>query len=101
MSSGAKKRVGSFIGTGAAKKINLDFTPSYVKVSNIESLSSCEKYAESELAGKEGGIKEVTAGTKSNLNAAQGITLKNFGFEIGTDASCNESGKHHCYIAHE
>lgn len=102
MGSGSKKKVGSFLGTGAAKTISLNFTPSYVKVSNLESLSDAEKFAEGDYAAAaEGGHKRITAGDKSALTAAQGIVLGDFGFTVGTDASCNELDKHLCYLAIE
>lgn len=101
MSSGSLRKVGSFIGTGAAKVIELNFTPSYIRINNLETKLACEKFAESELSGKEGGLKEATDGVKTNLSAAQGITLGDFKFTVGTDSSCNESGKHHSFLAIE
>jgi hypothetical protein len=101
MSSGSHKKVGSFIGTGADKVIALDFTPRYVRLVNLTDLASAEKFADSDLAGKEGGVKRILAGDMSALTAAQGITLNKFGFTVGTDAVCNGSGDLISYVCEE
>jgi hypothetical protein len=99
MSSGCHKKVGTFIGTGAAKVIALDFTPRYVRLLNLTDLASAEKYADSDVATKEGGVKRITAGDMSALTAAQGIVLGDHEFTVGTDAVCNGSGDHISYFA--
>jgi len=101
MASGSHKKVGSFIGTGAAKEIPLDFTPRYVRLLNLTDLASAEKYAESDLATKEGGVKRITAGDMAALTAAEGVTLGERKFTVGTDAVCNGSGKHISFVAEE
>jgi len=101
MSSGSHKKVGSFIGTGAALTIALDFTPRYVRLLNLTDLASAEKFADSDLTGKEGGVKRILAGDMSALTAVQGITLGKRSFTVGTDAVCNGTGDHVSYVCEE
>jgi len=101
MSSGSHKKVGSFIGTGAAKDIALDFTPRYVRLFNVTELSVAEKFADSDVAGKEGGAKQLATGVISGLTAAQGITLDKRKFTVGTDANVNGLGDLIAYICEE
>jgi hypothetical protein len=98
MSSGDLKKVGSFIGTGAAKEIELDFTPTYVKVVNMTTGLSAEKFAEAEISTKEGGL-EHDHDTLTFLTAAQGITLGERKFTVGTAASVNGSTNHLVFLA--
>lgn len=101
MASGVLKKTGSFVGTGAAKEISLDFTPRHVKTLNVDTMLECEAFEEGVITGAEGGIKTAANGDKSKLNAAAGITLGTRKFTVGTDASVNESGKRICYLAIE
>lgn len=101
MASGSHKKVGSFIGTGVAKDIPLDFTPRYVKVVNLTDMSSAEKFAESDVATKEGGLSTSALGAVAALTAAQGITLGERKFTVGTDNACNGATDHLCYVAEE
>jgi len=102
MASGAHKKVGSFIGTGAAKEIDLDFTPRYVKVVNMTTRDSAEKFAEAEVSGSEGGIKRpVGGGAVTALAAAAGITLGERKFTVGTDAAVNGADNHMVFVAEE
>lgn len=101
MSSGSHKKVGSFIGTGASKEIALDFTPRYVRLLNLTELSTAEKFADSDLSGKEGGVKQLATGVISALTAAQGITLDKRKFVVGTDANVNGVGDLISYICEE
>jgi hypothetical protein len=102
MASGQLKKVGSFIGTGAAKDIELDFTPRYVKIVNMTTRDSAEKFAEADVSGSEGGIKRpVAGGAVAALNAAAGITLGVRKFSVGTDAAVNGNGNHMSFLAIE
>lgn len=101
MASGCHKKVGSFIGTGAAKDIELDFTPRYVRLVNLTDLESAEKFADSDVATKEGGVKRVIAGTMSALTAAQGVTLGTRKFTVGTDNAVNGANDHISFVAEE
>lgn len=101
MGSGEKRKIGSFTGTGASKKISLAFQPRYVKVVNHTTLASAEKYSECEIAGAEGGIKTAIDGALSKLTAAQGIKFGEFEFEVGTDDAVNKAGDHIAFLAIE
>ncbi len=102
MASGVLKKVGSFLGTGASKEIALDFTPTYVKIVNMTTRDSAEKFAEAEIALSEGGIKRpVAGGAVVALTAAQGVILGERKFTVGTDAAVNGSTNHLSYLALE
>jgi len=101
MASGSHKKVGSFIGTGVAKDISLDFTPRYVRIVNMTDLESAEKFAESDIATKEGGVSVDVAGAMTALTASAGISLGERKFTVGTDNSCNGATDHLCYVAEE
>lgn len=101
MASGTHKKVGTFIGTGVAKEISLDFTPRWVRLVNLTDLESAEKYADSDVATKEGGVSIDATGAMTALTAAQGITLGERKFTVGTDNSVNGAADHISYIAEE
>ena len=102
MASGEKKKQGSFIGTGAAKEIALDFTPRYVKVFNTETFDCAEQFEEmDQAAAKAGGIYRGQAGAAGGLTAVQGITLGERKFTVGTADSVNKSGSHMVWLAIE
>lgn len=102
MGSGVLKKTGRFQGTGAAKWIALDFHPKHVKVVNLTTPSSVETFE-----SVDGGLREVTAGTKSVLAAAAGIKLGDstnadaMGFFVGTDDACNKAGDDLVFVATE
>lgn len=102
MSSGVlKMKAGTFIGTGAAQDIKLNFNPTFVHIINTDDLSECMNHINNDVSTKEGGFKRVAAGTRTALAAAAGITLGDNKFSVGTDASCNASGKKMLYVAYE
>ena len=101
MGSGRMRKSGSFSGTGSSQSISLDFKPTYVKVVNMSTLASAEKFADSDISGAEGGVKTAIDGALSVLAAAQGITFGSFGFEVGTDDAVNKSGDHIAFLALE
>jgi len=101
MGSGAHKKSGSFIGTGASKDIELDFSPKHVKVVNLTDLEWSEQFYEGGITGKEGGISCDVAGALTGLNAAEGIVLGERKFTVGTDNSANGTDDHMVFIAQE
>lgn len=102
MSSGELKKVGSFVGTGASKEIVLDFNPKYVKIVNMTTRDSAEKFAYAEDALSAGGVKRpVAGGAVVALTALTGIVLGERKFTVGTDASVNGSGNQLSFLAIE
>ena len=102
MSSGHGKVSGSFEGSGAAKEINLNFTPRFVKVINMTDLEYGMKSDEmGSLSGKEEGVSVDADGTMTGLATNAGIVLDSNKFIVGTDNSVNGSGDHMAWFAHE
>ena len=94
MSSGVlKTKVGSFMGTGAAQDIALDFNPRYVRTWNGDTMEAVEQHAENAVTGKEGGYKSGADGVRAGLAAGAGIVLGTRKFTVGTDAGCNKASK--------
>ena len=99
--SGRLKQTGSFIGTGAALEIALPFNPRYVEVVNLTTLTKGFNHEHNDVALKEGGVKTIIDGTMSAMTAAEGITLGDRKFTVGTAAQVNGSGDTHVFLAIE
>lgn len=102
MASGANRNfIGFYRGTGSGglKVEAAGFEPRYIKVTNLSDGSSVEYWAPMEDIGSaSAGGKKVTAlGAASFLTAAAGLTVTSGGFEVGTDAACNDSGVQYAY----
>ena len=99
MSSGVSKtRVGSFYGTGAIVEVRgVEFRPRKVQLINIDGLVTGE-WVEGMADGSV--AKRVTAGTMT-VPAANGITPRSDGFDVGVDADLNASGELVRWVAHE
>jgi len=100
MASGAAKVYhGSYIGTGAAKTIDsVPFPPKSVEFVNItDGTTTAFKWA-----GMDGStFVKVVADAGPVAATTQGVTLTDDGFDLGTDAAVNESGKTFLFRASE
>ena len=102
MASGKVKCTGSFIGTGAAKEIALDFTPRHVEIVNVTDLEKAEMFEEmGNLSGKEEGVSTDVTGAITGLTTDAGIVLGHYKFTVGTDNSVNGLGDHLVWKATE
>lgn len=87
--------VGGFTGTGASQSINLGWQPTFVMVKNRSTTDPAIVYTSSMVSNS---IASLPVSAASSI--AQGITsLDQYGFTVGTDASCNGSGNTLCYLA--
>lgn len=90
MASGANKVFrGSFLGTGAEIDVRtVGFRPRSVHLVNQGGLAMATWL---EGMADAGGVKEITAGTKSVMTA--GVTPLSDGFRLGADGDMNVSGE--------
>jgi hypothetical protein len=102
MASGVTRTVsGSYVGTGAAQDIKLDKVGFKPKRVIIHRLTTAIDKAE-HLAGMADAsfVKTAAAGTRTVVTT-QGVTLKDTGFGLGTDAAINNLGDTYRYFAEE
>lgn len=92
--SGAIK-VGGFIGTGASQSITLGWQPTFVMVKNRSTTDPAIVYTSTMVSNS---VSSLPVSAANSI--PQGITsLDQYGFTVGTDASCNGSGNTLCYLA--
>lgn len=102
MSSGvARTIVGFYTGTGAALALGGDkvgFKPKRVTIYRLSTAIDKAEYVEGMAAASF--LKTAAAGART-LVAAQGVTLEDDGFSLGTDAAINNSGDSYAFFAEE
>ena len=103
MSSGVSRvAVGAYVGTGAALEIKgekVDFQPRKVEIHRIDSAQDKAEWIEGMA---DASFLKTAGGTGvRSLVVVQGITPLTSGFEVGTDASVNNSGDLFRYVAWE
>lgn len=88
MASGGSLPVitGSFVGTGAARSVEVGFKPKYIKFINIATGAVAE-YSDTMAADT---VVTHDSGTDA-LVASEGVTLEDTGFALGTNAVVNGS----------
>jgi hypothetical protein len=100
MSSGFQLRKhGAVIGTGANLDVRVvGFRPRSVDLFNETGLVIAH-WTETMTQGR--GIKQITAGTMSQIAAGLGITPLSDGFRIGADTDVNVDGEKIHWVANE
>lgn len=104
MASGSNRFfVGAYLGDGAAtQSITVSgFKPRYVKIVSYATGTVVEQFEGMAELGtaKAGGLKHPTdLVAAAFLTAAQGVTLDDTGFTVGTDAGVNSDGLSYFYV---
>ena len=78
--------VGSYVGTGAAKSIEVGFRPKYLKIVNVTTGAAAEfmdTMAEDSVITHDTGTDGIVT--------SEGVTLTDAGFDLGTNAVINGS----------
>ena len=86
----------SYDGSASPKTVFVGFTPRTVRVTSMDDGSEVfvdELLSQQATVAQRGGLKVNGAdGVRSWLTLAEGITIVDGGFEVGTDAACNDAG---------
>lgn len=95
MASGQKTWTGAYVGTGSALSITkIGWKPRYVECFNSADASVMKHFEGMPAAS----CAKQKAGTTSYVTS-NGITLTDFGFDVGTDADLNTAGETVYFLA--